>query len=76
MKWLLPAGAAVVGVAFASRRETREEIARFRQDVRHGMQDREAQLREVLAMDTHLTLPGERVTDARAIEGRSAPPPN
>ncbi|GGB32898.1 hypothetical protein GCM10011492_24370 [Flexivirga endophytica] len=75
MKWLLPVTVAAMGVAFASRRGTREEAARFRDDVRHGMGAREAQLREVLAMDTHLTLPGERVadgrdTDARAIEGR------
>ncbi|MFC6707371.1 hypothetical protein [Flexivirga alba] len=71
MKWLLPVTVAAAGVAFASRPDTREQVARFREDVRNGMGAREAQLREVLAMDTHLTLPGERVTtDARAIEGR------
>lgn len=70
MKWLLPLGAVAAGAVFASRRSTREQAARFRDDVRLGMGAREAQLREVLAMDTHLTLPGERVDDARAIEGR------
>lgn len=71
MKWLVPAALAATGVALVSRRGTREQVARFRDDVRQGMGARETQLREVLAMDTHLTLPGERLADdARAIEGR------
>ena len=71
MKWVVPITVAAAGVAIASRRSTREQVVRFRDDVRLGMGAREAQLREVLAMDTHLTLPGEPVaTDARAIEGR------
>ena len=69
MKWLVPVTAAAAGIALVSRRGTREQVTRFRDDVRQGMGARETQLREVLAMDTHLTLPGERV-DARAIEGR------
>ena len=69
MKWLLSMTVAAGGVVLASRSGTREQVARFRDDVRHGMGAREAQLREVLAMDTHLTLPGERL-DVRAIEGR------
>ncbi|HWC22031.1 MAG TPA: hypothetical protein VG502_06995 [Flexivirga sp.] len=70
MKWLVPMAVAAAGVALASRHGTREQAARFRDDVRQGMGAREAQLREVLAMDTHLTLPGERVDGTRAIEGR------
>ena len=70
MKWLLAAGAVLTGAVLATRAPARDAFARFRRDVRDGMDTREAQLREVLAMDTHLTLPGERVRDARAIEGR------
>lgn len=70
MKWLLPAGAVLAGAALASCQSARDAVARFRRDVRDGMDTREAQLREVLAMDTHLTLPGERGGDVRAIEGR------
>lgn len=70
MKWLFPVTVAVAGVAFASRRDARQQMAGFRDDVRRGMGTREAQLRAVVAMDTHLALPGERVDDMRAIEGR------
>lgn len=69
MKWLFPLTAAAAGVALVRQRDMRAQAARFRDDVRQGMVAREAQLHEVLARDTHLTLPGERV-DARAIEGR------
>lgn len=70
MKWLLPVGVAAAGLAVAGRRGTREQAARFREDLRRGMDEREAQLRAVLAKDTKLALPGERLDDARAIEGR------
>ncbi|GAB3498324.1 hypothetical protein [Flexivirga lutea] len=70
MKWWVPAVLVATGVAFAGRRAGREEATRFRADVRRGMAQREAQLREVLAADTRLTLPGERIDGARAIEGR------
>ncbi|WP_446663407.1 hypothetical protein [Flexivirga sp. B27] len=69
MKWLIPIGAIAIGAVIASRPSTREQVAGFRDEVRNGMGEREAQLREVLAMDTHLTLPGEKVDEARAIEG-------
>jgi len=70
VRWLLPLGVAAAGAAVASRPAVRAACARFSRDVRAGMDTREAQLREVLAMDTHLTLPGEQVHVARAIEGR------
>ncbi|MBB2891284.1 hypothetical protein [Flexivirga oryzae] len=70
MRWLIPVGVVAAGAAVASRPAVREACARFSRDVRVGMGTREAQLREVLAMDTHLTLPGEQVDGARAIEGR------
>ena len=70
MRWLLPAGVVVAAAVLVGGRRTRDALGDFRHDVRDGMDAREAQLREVLAMDTHLTLPGERVVDARAIEGR------
>lgn len=69
MKWLVPVSALALGAAVASRPGARGAISRFRQDVRDGMNARESQLRDVIAMDTHLTLPGERA-GARAIEGR------
>jgi chromosome condensin MukBEF MukE localization factor len=67
---LLSAGLVLGGAVLVSRPRARDAVDRFRRDVRDGMDAREAQLREVLALDTHLTLPGERVNDARAIEGR------
>lgn len=70
MRWLVPIGVVVAGAAVAARPHVREAFDGFRRDVRSGMDAREHQLREVLAMDTHLTLPGEHVDGARAIEGR------
>lgn len=70
MRGLLTVGAIAAGAAVMSRRGTRDTFARFRRDVRQGMDARENQLREIVAMDTHLALPGERVVGARAIEGR------
>ncbi|RNI18053.1 hypothetical protein [Flexivirga caeni] len=70
MKWLLSTAALAAGIAVVSWPGTRDAVERFRRDVHDGMAVREGQLREVLAADTHLTLPGESVSDARAIEGR------
>ncbi|NNG41274.1 hypothetical protein HJ588_18605 [Flexivirga sp. ID2601S] len=77
MKWLAIAGAGAVGALLASR-PARDEATRFARDIRLGMDQREAQLRESLALDTGLTLRGERADGgaqagaraARAIEGR------
>lgn len=69
MKWLIPACALALGAAVASRPGVRDAISRFRGDVRNGMNTRESQLRDVIAMDAHLSLPGEQA-GVRAIEGR------
>ncbi|WP_265446899.1 hypothetical protein [Flexivirga meconopsidis] len=74
MKWLTAVGAGAVGALLASK-PARREASRFARDIRLGMDQREAQLRETLAVDTGLTLRGERAdgdaqAQVRAIEGR------
>jgi len=70
VKWLVPIGAVVTGAAVVASPGVREAYQGFRRDIRTGMAVRERQLREVLARDTRLTLPGEQLHEARAIEGR------
>ncbi len=69
MKWALVATGAAVAAIGASR-PVRRSAGGFVRDIQTGMAQRESQLRQALAVDTHLTLPGERTDDARAIEGR------
>lgn len=72
MKWVGVLGAAGAVAALAAARPLRDQAREFAGEVRSGMAEREGQLRETLAIDTGLTLPGERVDDSRALPAATA----